>query len=74
MMTQIEQLLDLTKRWNNHEDIPRSQQLECRKIGERINSEGGFAGMQEAYRQARMLNPDVHVIQTYWDGVGDWEW
>ncbi|MDE2107444.1 MAG: hypothetical protein KGL39_60165 [Patescibacteria group bacterium] len=73
-MTPTEQLIDLTKRWNDHEDIPRSQQLECKKIGEKINAQGGFAAMQEAYRAARRANPMTHVIQAYWDGIGDWRW
>lgn len=73
-MTDGEQLIELTKRWNNHEDVPRSQQIECRQIGERINATGGFDAMTEAYHAARAKNLSVHVIQAYWDGIGDWRW
>lgn len=70
----IDQLCDLTKRWNDHEDIPRSQQLECRTIGEKLNDLGGCHAMREAYREAKARNTSVHVIQAYWDGIGDWQW
>lgn len=72
--TLVEHLCDLTKRWNIHEDIPRSQQIECREIGKRLNEAGGFALMQDAYREARSRNRAVSVVQAYWDGVGDWRW
>jgi hypothetical protein len=68
------QLCALTRNWNDHEDIPRSQQLECRKIGEALSAIGGNAAMVEAYYIARALNSNVHVIQAYWDGVGDFQW
>lgn len=70
----VRQLLELTKRWNNHEDVPRSQQIECRQIGERINAAGGMRAMIAAYDEATNANRDVRVIQAYWDGVGDWRW
>ncbi len=68
------QLLELTKRWNNHEDVPRSQQLECKAIGKNLNHVGGMSAMQDAYREARAANKDVHVIQAYWHGIGGWQW
>jgi hypothetical protein len=67
-------LIDLTKRWNQFEDIPRSQQLECADIGKRINAVGGFAAMQSAYREAKARNRSASVIQAYWHGIGDWQW
>ena len=70
----VEQLCELTSRWNDFEDIPESQQRECRKIGEGIHAEGGKQAMIAAYYEAKARNPHVHVIQAYWDGVGDWRW
>lgn len=69
-----QQLCELTKRWNQHEDIPRSQQLECAEIGKRINARGGMAAMQEAYYAAKRRNTAASVIAAYWHGVGDWQW
>lgn len=72
--TEIEQLLDLTKRWNHYEDVPKSQQYECAEIGRRINASGGFAAMQDAYREAKSHNKAASVVAAYWDGIGDWRW
>lgn len=68
------QLRELTRRWNEHEDIPRSQRLECRNIGEALHALGGEALMREAYYDAKSHNRAVTVIQAYWDGIGDWRW
>lgn len=70
----IEQLCDLTKRWNAHELIPESQKLECKRIGRELNAIGGIDLMREAYYAARAANPPVQIIQAYWDGIGDWSW
>lgn len=68
------QLRELTSRWNDYEDIPRSQQRECQRIGEALNLLGGTKLMREAYYYAKGHNNSVHVIQAYWDGIGDWRW
>lgn len=68
------QLLDLTKRWNESEDIPRSQQLECADIGRKLNAMGGISLMREAYYYAKRPNRAASVIAAYWHGVGDWQW
>ena len=73
-MSDVDRLVDLTKRWNSFEDVPRSQQLECREIGKRINNHGGLVAMQEAYQTARTHNRYAYVIQAYWYGIGDWRW
>lgn len=70
----IEQLCDLTKRWNNYDLIPEGQKSECRRIGRELNAIGGIGLMRDAYYAARGANPWVHVIQAYWDGIGDWVW
>lgn len=70
----IEQLKDLTKRWNDHEDIPRSQQLECADIGKKLNALGGMDLMTEAYYVAKGQNRAASPIQAYWHGIGDWQW
>ena len=70
----FEQLRALTRNWNNHEDIPRSQQLECRDIGRKLNAIGGKQLMTDAYYDAKATNNYVAVIQAYWDGIGDWQW
>ena len=70
----FEQLRELTSRWNDHEDIQKSQQAECKAIGEKLNMIGGMPLMTEAYRFAKSHNNSVHVIQAYWHGVGDWQW
>lgn len=74
MTPEMTQLCELTKRWNQHEDIPRSQQLECADIGKRINAAGGMAAMQEAYYAAKRINPAASVVAAYWHGIGDWQW
>ena len=68
------QLADCTRAWNRNDLVPKSQQLRCRQIGRDLNEIGGMALMQEAYYEAKAENPDVHVIQAYWDGIGDWIW
>ena len=68
------QLRELTRRWNTYEDIPRSQQLECRKIGTQLHAIGGEALMLDAYYDAKGQNLAASTIQAYWDGVGDWRW
>ena len=68
------QLQELTKRWNDYEDVPRSQQAECRKIGEKIHALGGEALMRDAYYDAKAHNRFCTVVQAYWDGIGDWRW
>lgn len=70
----IEQLCDLTKRWTTYEDIPMSQQRECRTIGRVIHSLGQEPLMREAYYTAKGLNPAASVIAAYWDGIGEWRW
>lgn len=72
--TLIEQLKDLTKRWNDHEDIPRSQQLECAEIGKKLNTIGGMDLMTEAYYAAKGQNRSASPIQAFWLGIGDWQW
>ena len=68
------QLRSLTKRCNEFEDIPRSQQIECRQIGEQLHAIGGKSVMQEAYYDAKSFNRAASVIAAYWDKVGDWQW
>jgi hypothetical protein len=73
-MTDTEQLIELTKRWNTFEDIPRSQQIECAEIGKRLNAQGGMQAMQKAYYAAKFHNKAASTIQAYWHGIGDWQW
>ncbi len=70
----IAQLCELTKRWNTFEDIPKSQQHECRSIGERLHGLGGMNAMRQAYYAAKADNPAASVVAAYWDGVGEWQW
>jgi hypothetical protein len=70
----FQQLFDLTRNWNSFEDVPRSQQIECRQIGEKLHADGGIEKMRSAYYAAKERNLHVHVIQAYWDKVGDWRW
>ena len=70
----IEQLCELTKRWTAHEDIPKSQQHECRTLGRELHKRGGESLMREAFYVARGRNPAASVIQCYWDNIGDWRW
>jgi hypothetical protein len=68
------ELRRVTAMWNGYDDIPKSQQGLCRAIGLRLHALGGEDLMREAYYDAKAANPDVHVIQAYWDGIGDWRW
>ena len=70
----FDQLVALTRNWNDYEDIPVSQQRECTAIGKKLHAEGGEKLMRAAYYHAKAANPEVHVIQAYWDGIGDWRW
>jgi hypothetical protein len=70
----VQQLCELTKRWTIHEDIPRSQQLECAEIGKRLNALGGMAAMQHAYYEAKNQNRAAATLAAYWHGIGDWQW
>jgi hypothetical protein len=66
----IKQLVELTKRWN---PLPRSQQLECARIGRELDAIGGKGLVIEAYNAAMLANPLPHVsvvIQDSWDAVG----
>ena len=69
-----EELYELTTRWTIHEDIPRSQQRECRALGQRIYTESGHAGMVEACREAHTRNLAASIVAAYWDGIGNWQW
>lgn len=70
----INQLCELTKRWTHYEDIPVSQQKECRAIGVKIWTQGQEPAMREAYYTAKALNPAASVLAAYWDGIGNWQW
>lgn len=70
----IDQLCELTKRWNEYEDIPKSQQNECRAIGLAIYELGQEPLMREAYYTAKSLNRAASVVAAYWDGIGEWRW
>ena len=48
----IKQLVELTKRWN---PLPRSQQLECARIGRERDAIGGKGLVIEAYNAAMLL-------------------
>jgi hypothetical protein len=70
----FDQLCELTKRWTAHEDIPRSQQLECTDIGKRIHALGKEALMRDAYYHVTRPNRAASVVAAYWHGIGDWQW
>lgn len=70
----ILRLITLTTEWNEHEDVPKSQQYKCRAIGEALHKLGGMSMMVEAYRDVHRLNRAATVVQAYWDGIGDWQW
>ncbi len=69
-----DKLVNLTQFWNDHEDIPKSQQNACRAIGKQLHEAGGHRYMTDAYYHAKARNRHVTVIQAYWDGIGDWRW
>ena len=70
----IEQLCNLTKRWNEYELVPASQQSECREIGVKLDKIGGIGAMRDGYYEAKARNRAASSIQPYWDDVGDWRW
>jgi hypothetical protein len=73
-LTLFRELSDLSKRWNTFEDIPASQQSECRGIGRKIYALGGEVMMREAYYHAKGANPSAYILAAYWDGIGEWQW
>lgn len=73
-MNDVERLIKLTRDWNRHDLVPDNQKKACREIGIALNDAGGLDAMRSAYHEAKDHNPDVHVIQAYWDGIGEWRW
>lgn len=71
---ETDHLCGLTKRWTIHEDIPRSQQIECREIGRKLHALGGEAAMRVAYYEATGRNRAATVVAAYFDGIGEWRW
>lgn len=69
-----DELINLTQFWNDHEDVPKSQQHACRSIGQRLYDAGGHRYMTDAYYHAKARNRHCTVIQAYWDGIGNWRW
>lgn len=69
-----DQLCDLTRYWNDHEDVPKSQQAKCREIGKQLHAAGGYRFMTDAYYHAKSRNRFASTVQAYWDGIGDWRW
>lgn len=69
-----DELCALTRYWNAYEDIPKSQQNECKAIGRKLHEAGGFRYMTDAYHHAKSQNRCASTIQAYWDGIGDWRW
>jgi hypothetical protein len=68
------QLIELTSRWTEYEDIAPSQKAECKSIVENLNKLGGMSAMQDAYYEAKGYNRAASSIQTFWGGVGEWRW
>lgn len=68
------QLDELTRHWNEYEDVPRSQQLKCREIGRQLYAIGREDLMREAYYHAKANNRAASVVAAYFDGIGDWQW
>ena len=72
--TATDQLCELTKRWTTFEDIPRSQQAECRNIGRKLHTLGGEQAMRDAFYEATARNRAATVLAAYFDGIGEWRW
>ena len=72
--TVTDQLCELTKRWTAYEDIPRSQQSECRDIGRKLHALGGEQAMRDAYYEATARNRAATVLAAYFDGIGEGRW
>ena len=70
----LSELRKCTAMWNRYEDIPLSQQARTRELGELLYMAGREELMREAYYDAKRANPAAHMIQAYWDGIGDWRW
>jgi len=68
------QLAELTKRWTSFEDIPVSQQRECRDLGRKLHALGAEPLMREAYYHAHAQNRAASILAAYWDGIGEWRW
>src|SRR6185312_6509331 len=64
----VSQLRELTKRWTAYEDIPRSQQYECRDIGRKLHALGAEGAMRDAYYEVTGRNRAATVVAAYFDG------
>lgn len=57
------ELRRLTAAWNGRDDAPEEEKMACRAVGELLFF---------AYCDTKSANPNVYILQDYWDGIGDW--
>ena len=70
----VKQLCEIVSDWNEF-DVPHPGLISfCKVIGAWLNEYGGMDAMIEAYYAAKAVNRCASVVQTYWDGIGDWRW
>jgi hypothetical protein len=69
-----DRLLEITKTWTHYEDIRRTEQEECKRLGKQLNEIGGYPLMLRICREVHAANPAASVLAAYWDGIGDWQW
>jgi hypothetical protein len=69
-----DRLLELTKTWTHFEDVRRTEQEECKRLGKRLNELGGQPLMVQVCREVHAANPAASVLAAYWEGIGDWQW
>jgi hypothetical protein len=60
-----------THNWPSHDEYPQRQR--AREIGELINNEYGFNGMQRVAYSINAKNSDLTVhLEQFWHEIGNW--
>ena len=68
------ELCAISECWNEFDDIDQIDIQRCKKLGAELNCIGGIELMQAVYYEAKSKNKCASVIQSYWDGIGEWRW
>ncbi|MCK9994032.1 MAG: hypothetical protein Dbin4_02552 [Alphaproteobacteria bacterium] len=68
------ELHEIAARWNEFDEVCQVDIARCKELGASLNDIGGLAVMQEVYYLVKKEIRCASVIQSYWDGIGEWRW
>jgi hypothetical protein len=69
-----DRLLAMAKLWNATDPAPPGHKQEVRSIGQHLHAKGGWDLMSAVYDHVRERRAYPHLIEAWWDGIGDWRW